>query len=105
MGAKLVIEEGPLKGESLALENGESWVIGSDPACQLKINDPEVSGQHLLIHKKTDGFTVEKIHVEDRVQVNEEDLDEEPYYLQNGDVIQIGQESLSFYEDSLLHFF
>ncbi len=100
MVAKLVIEEGDLKGLSLSLEEGDSWTIGRDPEeCQLVIEDPLVSRKHFITHRTPEGFVVENLSATNPVLVNEEEINE-PHLLQNGDALRIGNEVLRFYEDT-----
>jgi len=101
MVAKLVVEEGDLKGISLSLEEGESWIIGRDPAeCQLVIEDPLVSRKHLIARRHPEGIFVENLSETNPVLLNDEELKEQPALLQNGDTLKIGNELLRFYEES-----
>lgn len=104
MVAKLVIEEGDLKGLSLSLEDGESWTIGRDPdECQLVIEDPLVSRKHFIARRTSEGIVVENLSTTTPTLLNDEEIDDEPRVLQNGDTLKIGNEVLRFYEDSSAH--
>ncbi len=105
MVAKLVVEEGDLKGLTLSLEDGESWTIGRDPdECQLVIEDPLVSRRHLIAHRSSEGIIIQNLSTTNPVQVNDEEvLDDHPRLLQNGDTLKIGNEILRFYEDASAH--
>jgi len=101
MAAKLLIEEGDLKGISLSFENGDAWIIGRDPdECQLVIEDPLVSRKHLVARRTPEGIIVENLSQTNPVLLNDEDIGQESRLLQNGDTLKIGNEVLRFYEES-----
>ena len=71
MAAKLVAEEGALKGLVLSLEDGDQWVIGRDPdACQLLIEDPSTSRKHLVCKTTPKGIVVENLSETNPIQVS-----------------------------------
>jgi type III secretion system YscD/HrpQ family protein len=99
MTAKLVAEEGLLKGLVLSLEEGDQWVIGRDPdACQLLVEDPSVSRQHVLCRATSDGIVIENLSVTNPVLVNDVEV-KEPRLLQQGDLVKIGNELFRFYAE------
>lgn len=101
MVAKLVVEDGDLKGLSLSLEEGDTWTIGRDPEeCQLVIEDPLVSRKHLIARKTPEGIVIENLSETNPVLLNEEEIGATPYPLQNGDTLKIGNEVLRYYEAS-----
>lgn len=102
MVAKLVVEEGDLKGLSLSLEDGDTWTIGRDPdECQLVIEDPLVSRKHLVARRSPEGIVVENLSETNPVLLNDEAINEQqPHLLQNGDTLKVGNEVLRFYEES-----
>lgn len=90
MTARLVAEEGILKGLILPLEEGDQWVVGRDPdACQLLLEDPAASRKHLLLRKSPDGIVLENLSKTNPVEVNNEELIS-PRILQDGDMVKIG---------------
>lgn len=102
--ARLVAEEGMLKGLVLSLEEGDQWIIGRDPdACQLLIEDPAVSRKHLLCRSTPDGIILENLSSTNPVQINDEEL-KEPHTLQNGDTVKIGNGVYRFYSEPTPHF-
>lgn len=104
MAGKLVVEEGDLKGLSLSLDEGESWTIGRDAEeCQFTIEDPLVSRRHLLIRRTPEGMTIENLSVTNPAQVNDEEINEQPRLLQNGDAVKIGNEMLRYYTEASAH--
>lgn len=99
MVAKLVAEEGTLKGLVLTLENGNQWVIGRDPdQCQLLIEDPATSRRQLLATETHEGITVENLSETNPVAVNDEEL-VEPRLLQDGDTLRLGNSIYRFHVD------
>lgn len=104
MTGKLVVEEGDLKGLSLSLEDRDSWTIGRDPdECQFIIEDPLVSRRHLLVRKAPEGIFIENLSETNPALVNDEEMEEQPRLLQNGDAIKIGREILRYYQDASAH--
>ncbi|MDP1880170.1 MAG: type III secretion system inner membrane ring subunit SctD, partial [Parachlamydiaceae bacterium] len=104
MVAKLVVEEGDLKGLSLTLENGDSWIIGRDPdECQLVIEDPLVSRKHFIARETSEGIVIENLSPTNPLYVNDEALMTFPRLLHQGDTIQLGNQVFRFYEDASAH--
>lgn len=104
MVAKLIAEEGDLKGLVLSLEGRESWVIGRDPEeCQLVIEDPQASRRHLIARLTPAGITVENLSTTNPTQINEEEIGEDPHLLQQGDTVRVGNEVFRFYTDTSAH--
>ena len=100
MAAKLVAEEGALKGLVLSLEHGDQWVIGRDPdSCQILIEDPSASRKHLICKTSPQGIIVENLSETNPIQVNEEEV-KEPRLLQNGDAVKIGEGTFRFYAEA-----
>lgn len=90
MNARLIAEEGLLKGLVLPFEEGEEWIIGRDPeACQLLLEDPAASRRHLLCRSTPLGITLENLSATNPVQINDHELIGSRL-LQDGDAIRIG---------------
>lgn len=105
MAAKLVAEEGILKGLVLSLEDGDHWVIGRDPdACQLLVEDPSASRKHLVCRTTPKGILVENLSETNPTQVNEQEV-KEPRLLHNGDAVKIGDGTFRFYAEAAAHLF
>lgn len=100
MVAKLIVEEGDLKGSTFNLEKKrDRWVIGSDPEeCQLVLNNPSISLQHALISRIPEGLLIENLSQTNPTRINEEEMGLLPRLLEEGDLIQIGEESLRYYD-------
>ncbi len=102
MPAKLVAEEGSLKGLELALNDHENnWIIGRDPEfCQIVIEDPSVSRKHLLLSNTDDGLLAENLSDTNKVFINDEEISS-PHLLSTNDLIKIGNTSYRYYENAL----
>lgn len=100
MVAKLVAEEGILKGLVLSLEDAPEWVIGRDPeSSQILLEDPSVSRKHILVRSTPEGIVLENLSETNPVQVNDETV-VEPKILNNGDALRIGGGIYRFYTES-----
>lgn len=105
MAAKLVAEEGTLKGLVLSLDEGEQWVIGRDPdVCQILVEDPSASRKHLICRTTPQGILVENLSLTNPTEINDEQV-KEPRLLQNGDAVKIGDGLFRFYADAAAHLF
>lgn len=97
MSAKLIAEDGLLKGLALSLNMGDQWVIGRDPdECQLLVEDPEASRKHAICRKTPEGITLENLSTTNPVQVNNQEI-KAPYLLHEGDSIKIGSGTFRFH--------
>lgn len=100
MTARLISEEGDLKGLVLTFEGGDEWVIGRDPdECQLVIQDALVSRKHALATLKSDGIYIKNLSETNPIQINDE-INDQTYLLRHGDSIRIGNELFRYYTDS-----
>jgi len=99
MAAKLVAEEGLLKGLVLPLEGSLEWVIGRDPeACQLLVEDPAASRRHVVVRSTPEGLLVENLSSSNPTEVNDEEV-VEPRLLKDGDTVKIGSGMFRFFTD------
>ncbi len=90
MGAKLIAEEGMLKGATLALEGAEEWILGRDPEdAQIIIEDPSVSRKHIALRSTPGGIVVENLSETSPILINDEEITE-PTPLKSGDSLKIG---------------
>lgn len=104
MAARLVSEEGDLKGLVLPLENEERWIIGRDPdECQLVIHDPLVSRQHATAYMGPEGIYIQNLSETNPIQINDEEIGDEPYLLRQGDTVKFGNELFRYYVDADAH--
>ena len=104
MVAKLVAEEGDLKGLVLSFEGREEWTIGRDAdLCELTIPDPLISRQHALASLSSEGIYLKNLSETNPVSINNELLGEEPQLLHHGDALLFGNELFYYYVDSEAH--
>lgn len=103
MAAKLIAEEGLLKGLILSLEKGDEWIIGRDPdQCQLLVEDPSASRKHLVCRNTDEGIEIENLSDTNPIEVNEQPVNS-PRVLHHGDSIKIGNGIFRFYTDTNAH--
>jgi type III secretion system YscD/HrpQ family protein len=96
MTAKLIGEEGTLKGVELELTEGNEWVLGSNPdLCQLVVEDEMVAPQHLRLSLDDEGLMVESL-AGAPTEVNEELLEEE-MSIDHGDTLRFGDTTFRLY--------
>ena len=99
MNGYLVVEEGPLAGQIIRLEDATEWIIGRDhDVCHSVLEDPMVSRKHVMCQLTDDGFLIENLSATNPAQVNGIAL-EEPVLLEEGDMVQIGSILLKFTEE------
>lgn len=99
MTAKLIAEEGTMAGLVLSFDEGDEWVIGRDPdTCQLLVEDPEVSREHVMAHKLPEGISVENLSTTNPALVNDRPI-KESCLLQHGDTLKIGSGIFRYYTD------
>lgn len=96
MTARLIAEDGTLKGDVLLLDTGEEWHIGRDPdANQLVLQDSKVSRQHGLIRKSNEGYILENLSQTNPLMLAGKAL-ANPTLLKEGDRIKIGGSTFLF---------
>ncbi|MEI6531565.1 MAG: type III secretion system inner membrane ring subunit SctD [Chlamydiota bacterium] len=96
MIARLVAENGQLKGLTLTLSKAVEWHLGRDPdANQLVLQDASVSRQHALIRKSDQGYLLENLSLTNPIFVNGKILSN-PTLLKEGDQIKIGGTTFAF---------
>ena len=71
-------------------------IIGRNPDCQIIIADKTVSGKHAVILFRAGKYSITDQQSSQGTFVNDEDIELEPRYLKDGDMIRIGQTSLKF---------
>ncbi len=104
MAARLISEEGDLKGLVLSFENGDEWIIGRDPdESRLVIHDPLVSRKHAVATLKSEGIYIQNLSETNPIQINDEEVSDQPYLLRHGDSVKIGNELFRYYTDSSAH--
>ncbi len=99
MTAKLIAEEGALEGLVLSFDEGDEWIIGRDPdTCQILVEDPEVSREHLVARRTSDGISIENLSTTNPALVNDEPIDG-GRVLNHGDSVKIGGGMFRYYTE------
>ncbi len=97
MAAKLIAEEGPLKGLELSFEEGDEWVIGRDPdMCQMLVEDSAVSRRQLKCTRTPQGIEVENLSATNPSRLNGQEMSA-PSLLKHGDALKLGSTIFYFY--------
>ncbi|MBW2713547.1 MAG: FHA domain-containing protein [Deltaproteobacteria bacterium] len=96
--ARLVIQNGDLKGKEFVLEGTEA-IIGRSRSTDITINDDGISREHtvILYDDETDVYSVEDLQSTNGTQVNGKRV--RSAELVNGDQIQIGRTRFEFIRD------
>ena len=71
-------------------------IIGQDLDCNITIHDAMVSGKHAIILFRAGRFSITDNQSTNGTFINDEDIELEPRYLKDGDVIAIGRTVLKF---------
>jgi serine/threonine-protein kinase len=90
---RLTVETGPLAGTVVTLDRDHPTLLGSDPDCALRVQEPGVQGQHAVVKALRDqGFGLKALAP--GVRVNGTVIEATP--LQDGDVIELGTTRIAF---------
>ena len=92
----LTMKEGPTPGQRTDLE-GRSLLLGRDPACNLVINDVEVSRRHARLIAQSGGYAVEDLGSTNGTFINEQRI-KGVVPLQPGASIRLGDRVSFIYE-------
>lgn len=68
----LTMKEGPTPGQKTELRGSSSLLLGRDPACNLVINDVEVSRRHARLIAQSGGFAIEDLGSTNGTFIDEE---------------------------------
>lgn len=71
-------------------------IIGRDIDCGITVNDNMVSAKHAVLLFRAGKFSITDTQSSHGTFVNDTDIELEPYYLQDGDVIKMGQTIFKF---------
>ncbi|AAP04782.1 type III secretion system inner membrane ring subunit SctD [Chlamydia caviae] len=97
MGARLIIDKGPLSGFVLVLEEGTSWSIGRDDATSdIQLEDPKIGDTQVVISLEAGVYSVTNLDTAYPVIVNGKEI-QEITTLQNGDILTFGSNQYSFF--------
>ncbi len=96
---RLIVEKGPEKGKSAAVQKTGVLVVGRDAQAHLRINDSMCSRLHFRIEQGPDGFRVVDLESMNGTFVNGDRI-RQPTPVRVGDTIQIGDTLFSVLQDS-----
>ena len=82
-------------GADFKLFDGRN-MIGRDPSCAVCIKDPAASGNHAMLLYRSGRYSIMDQQSTTGTFVNDEDIELDPRYLRDGDLIRIGQTVLKF---------
>lgn len=82
----LIAQEGPLKGQRWSLSR--ALMVGRDPACDITVQDRQVSRFHARITPTAEGVTIEDLGSKNGTNHNGAELNT-PVMLQDGDILGI----------------
>lgn len=82
-------------GADFKLYEGRN-MIGRDPSCAICIKDPAASSSHAMLLYRSGRYSIMDQQSTTGTFVNDEDIELEPHYLQDGDMIRIGQTVFKF---------
>ena len=71
-------------------------IIGRDAECNISVNDNMVSGKHAVILFRAGKYSITDSQSSHGTFVNDEDIELEPRYLQDGDLIRMGKTLFKF---------
>lgn len=71
-------------------------VIGRDIDCNITVNDRMMSGKHAVLLFRSDKYSLTDSQSSHGTFVNGEDIDLDPRYLKDGDVIRMGETEFKF---------
>ena len=71
-------------------------IIGRDGDCQIVIPDGGVTGRHAILLYRNGKYSITDQQSSNGTYVNDEDIELEPRYLKDGDVIKVGNTVLKF---------
>jgi pSer/pThr/pTyr-binding forkhead associated (FHA) protein len=71
-------------------------IIGRDPDCSITVNDNWVSSKHAVLLFRAGKYSISDSQSSHGTFVNDTDIELEPFYLTDGDIIKIGQTVFKF---------
>ncbi len=71
-------------------------VIGRDADCNITVNDGRMSGKHAVLLFRANKYSLTDSQSSHGTFVNDEDIELEPHYLQDGDIIRMGSTVFKF---------
>ncbi|MFW5871453.1 MAG: FHA domain-containing protein [Verrucomicrobiota bacterium] len=95
--AKLIVIEGNLEGQVFELKEG-STTVGRQTDCDVRIEDPSVSGHHCTIDVAEDSCTVKDSGSTNGTAINGKEIQEQP--LETGDILNVGSVRMRLESDN-----
>lgn len=86
----LCLAEGRLRGQEIHVHSDETFLIGRDGHCKLRLHAGKVSRIHCVIEHKAEGFVVRDCMSRNGTFLNDNRLGTHPTSLHTGDVLRIG---------------
>lgn len=71
-------------------------IIGRDVDCNITVNDGRMSGKHAVLLFRTNKYSLTDSQSSHGTFVNDEDIELEPRYLKDGDIIRMGTTVFKF---------
>lgn len=71
-------------------------IIGRDNGCNITVPDPMVSSRHAVLLFRANKYSITDSQSSHGTFVNDVDIELEPHYLNDGDIIRIGQTTFTF---------
>lgn len=71
-------------------------IIGRDAECNITVNDGKMSGRHAVLLFRANKYSLTDSQSSHGTFVNGEDIELDPRYLQDGDIIQMGNTIFKF---------
>lgn len=95
---KLLVEKGPLKGQSVLLKSAAQMVVGREPSCSMVIGDTNISRKHCEFALRGGVWFVKDLGSRNGTYVNGKRIQSE-IKLSMGDRLQVGETLLSFLDE------
>lgn len=71
-------------------------IIGRDMDCNISVNDGRVSGKHAVLLFRAGKYSITDTQSSHGTFVNDEDIELEPRYINDGDIIRVGNTTFKF---------
>src|SRR5438132_2228704 len=97
--ASLTILKGGNPNQRIKLENGDEFIMGRSPDCQVHIPNNAVSRQHAKIIRKPNGFYIEDLKSRNGTLVNNQAIDQSTL-LKDNDKIKVCDWLFAFHNDN-----
>ncbi len=94
---RLVLKSGANAGQIFPLD-GPELTIGREPACDIVINDPEVSRRHVRLYLQGQNYVIEDYGSTNGTAVNGQKL-RGPYILRPGEMITLGENTHLLFDE------